>query len=161
MQDKPGMLMLGSYNNLMTMETHVDTPSGRPQRPNRVIDPAGPDRPRAKRTPAEVLAGNQASEDRKKRLQAIEQEKHRLLAEMELDAAQTEGLEDVNTIRTLADHERLQPAKPVATQRRGQPLPSREAELLASLAIRSTTMNRVWRVSDDRTVMRDISPVSL
>lgn len=70
---------------------------------NRQAHPGVPDKPRPKRTPAEVLADKGRKAKIAEELQRMEELKVRLLAQMELDEEEEEAEENRTVVRTLDD----------------------------------------------------------
>jgi hypothetical protein len=73
-----------------------------PSRTNRVVNPGGPDKKRAKRTSAEMAAAAQQKKKLKLALEQMERDKIRMLAEMEEVEEQEERDEERTRIKDIA-----------------------------------------------------------
>lgn len=74
-----------------------------PDRTSRTQTPGGPDKPRAKRTSAQVKADKAEVERRKQEVVDLDRRRVELLAELELDEEDEDAEEDRDAVRTLAD----------------------------------------------------------
>ncbi|KIJ62153.1 hypothetical protein HYDPIDRAFT_30702 [Hydnomerulius pinastri MD-312] len=83
------------------------SPSLLPPRSTRVIDPAGPDKPRPKRTSEEVAEAAQRKADLQKQLEALEKQRLLTLAQMEVEIEEAQMNEDDEAIMDITDLELL------------------------------------------------------
>lgn len=74
-----------------------------PDRISRIQSPGGPDKPRVKRTPAQVKAAKAESDRLKQEIAELEKQKIERLAQLELDEEEEDAEEDQNVVRTLDD----------------------------------------------------------
>jgi hypothetical protein len=79
-----------------------------PVRSNRVIHPGAPDQKNPRRTSAQVAADNKRKEDLKRDLDALAQKQIEILAQMEVDQAIADELENQEAIGCLADVEAIE-----------------------------------------------------
>ncbi|KAH7918102.1 hypothetical protein BV22DRAFT_1134858 [Leucogyrophana mollusca] len=75
-----------------------------PQRAKQVTDPAGPDKPRPKRTSAEVAAAAKRKAEYQERLAMLEKQKIEMLAQMEIEEMMAQEADDCAAVMSISDH---------------------------------------------------------